>query len=389
MTTRAHPELARPEARLTVASIEAWRVVVPFARPIRFSTSSWDGWNYVVVRVRTDEGREAAAYSFIGEIPIDVMVTELVAPRLVGVDAGDLRDVVERCANAAGPPLADVVRPAASLVEVCLWDLAAQAAEVPLWRLLCGEPARREAPVMHVEHRREGDTTAAFAERVAAIAASGVPAVKVKHYGDVAETTGRLAAVRAAAPADLRLILDVGWAWPDVATAVREARAWEPFGLTWLEDPFPPNRIADAAQLRAAIDIPLGIGDMVTSLDVAERLIGSGAVDVLRVDVTTMGGIGGVARLAGLAVDAGVSISPELLVESQQHLAFAWPSVVGVEVYSPASGIWGAGTFVLPDGLTFDGPGRIVLPERPGSGLAVDWEAVDRLAARHSRVGPS
>ena len=82
-----------------------------------------------------------------------------------------------------------------------------------------------------------------------------------------------------------------------------------------------------------------------------------------------MGGIGGVARLAGLAVDAAVAISPELIVESQQHLAFAWPSVVGVEVYSPASGIWGAGAFVLPDGVTFDGPGRIVVPEQPGSGL--------------------
>jgi hypothetical protein len=120
MTVGEPSALRRPDARVVVESVEAWRVPVPFAAPIRFEGSSWDGWNYVIVRVRAAGGLEAAAYSFIGEIPIDVMAVELVAPRLVGVEAGDLRDVVERLASAAGPPLADVVRPAASLVEVCL-----------------------------------------------------------------------------------------------------------------------------------------------------------------------------------------------------------------------------------------------------------------------------
>ena len=213
---------------------------------------------------------------------------------------------------------------------------------------------------MHVEHRREGDDPERFAARVAALAGDGVPAVKLKHYGDVADTTARLAAIRAAAPAELELVLDVGWVCRDVATAVRYAAEWQPFRLAWLEDPFPPNRIDAAAALRAAVDVPLGIGDTVTSVDVAERLIASGAVDVLRVDVTTMGGYGGVARLVGLASQAGVRVSPELLVESQQHVAIAWPSVVGLEVYSAASKVWAADAFVRPAGVAFDGPGRVL-----------------------------
>ena len=75
--------------------------------------------------------------------------------------------------------------------------------------------------------------------------------MKLKHYGDVADTTARLAAIRAAAPAELELVLDVGWVCRDVPTAARYAAAWQPFRLAWLEDPFPPNRIDEAAALRA------------------------------------------------------------------------------------------------------------------------------------------
>jgi L-alanine-DL-glutamate epimerase-like enolase superfamily enzyme len=368
-----------------IASVESWLIRLPLGRPIHFSSGTWSHWNYVVVRVRADDGREAAAYAFIGEIPVDVMVCELVAPLVTGVAIDDLGTVAERCASAAGPPLSDLVRPAASMIEVCLWDLAAQRADVPLWRLLCAQPARRTAPVMFVEHRRDGDTPETFAARVAALAEDGVPSVKIKHYGDVAETTARLAAIRAAVREELELVVDAAWLWPDVASAVRDARAWEEHRLAWIEDPFPPNRIADAAGLREAIDTPLGIGDMVTSIDVAERLIRSGAVDVLRIDVTTMDGIAGVARLTALAASVGVDVSPEVFAEVHQHLAFAWPSMRGVEIYTPGSGVWSADAFIRPSAMTFADAGHIVAPEQPGSGLAIDWEAVETRADRYSR----
>jgi L-alanine-DL-glutamate epimerase-like enolase superfamily enzyme len=373
------------ETNLTIASLEAWLIRLPFDKPIRYASGTWDGWSYIVVRTRTDDGREAASYSFIGEIPLDLVVTELLAPRLVGTEIGDLRSVAERCAAAAGPALSDVVRPAASLVEVCLWDLAAQAAGVPLWRLLCDEPARAEAPLLVVEHRREGDTPETFGQRVAGMAADGVQAVKIKHYSDAAETAARLAAIRDATTEQLDIVVDVGWMWPDLPTAVRDARAWEEYAVAWIEDPFPPTRVKEAARLREAIEIPIGIGDMLTNVDLAERLIDEGAVDVLRVDVTTMGGIAGVERLVTRAAAAGVDVSPELLAELHQHLAFAWPAVRGVEIYSPASGIWGADAFLGAGGLAFEGAGRLLAPEAPGSGLDVDWDAVERRAARFSR----
>jgi L-alanine-DL-glutamate epimerase-like enolase superfamily enzyme len=368
---------------LEIASVEAWLVRLPLPRPIHFSSGTWEHWNYVVVRLQTRDGREAGAYTYLGEIPIDLMVTELVAPRVVGLAPADLRPLAERWAEAVNPPLRDVVRPAASLVEVCLWDLSAQAAGIPLWRALCEEPARRTADVMLVEHRRDGDTPQTFADRVAAMKSQGVRAVKLKHYGDLEETAARLAAIRAATT-DLELVLDVGWMWTDVASALDAARVLGDYDLAWIEDPFPPFRVAEAAHLRRAIDIPIGIGDAVTSVDLAERLIREDAVDVLRVDVTTMGGIAGVERLAELADASGVGLSPEILAEVHQHIAFAWPAVRGVEIYSPDSGVWSGDVFVRPSSLTLDGPGRVRAPEDPGSGLQFDWEAVERHAVRRS-----
>jgi L-alanine-DL-glutamate epimerase-like enolase superfamily enzyme len=369
-----------------VVSVEAWCVPVPIARPVHFEHSGWwTHWRYVVVRVRDDDGREAASYAFIGDIPVDVMVTELVAPAVVAAVIEDLRLVGERCAQAAGPALVDVVRPAASLVEMCLWDLAAQAAGLPLWRVLSGEPARDRVPVMHVEHRREDDTSGTFAERVAASAADGVPAVKLKHYGDVHETAGRLEAIRSAVGGPLDLVVDPGWQWADLEAAVFAARRWAPYELAWIEDPFPPHRVADAATLRREVETRIAVGDLVTSLDLAERLIADDAVDVLRVDLTTMGGFSGLERLTSLAASKGIEVSPELLVEQHQHLAFAWPAATHVEIYAPDSGIWSADAFVLPGAVTFADAGHIVAPQAPGSGLRIDWETVARMAVRSSR----
>ena len=369
----------------TIASVGAWLVRLPLARPLRFESGTWSHWNFVVVRVRAADGAEAAAYTHIGEIPFDLVVTELVAPDLVGRELGDLAAVTDRAAFLASPPLADIVRPAASLVEVCLWDIAAQVEGRPLWQLLAPEPARRTIPVMVVEHRLESDTPEAFATRVAAHVANGVSAVKLKHYGDADDTAARLAAIRDVVGPALDLVVDVGWAWRDVEAAVRTARMWEGHDLAWIEDPFPPERVEDAARLRAAVSAPIGIGDGVVSPDLARRLIDHGAVDVLRVDVTTMGGIAGVARLASEARDAGVQLSPEILAEVHQHLAAAWPAVTGVEIYSPESGVWPAGAFVKPGALKWEHAGALALPAARGSGLAVDWRAVEQLSLRSSR----
>jgi L-alanine-DL-glutamate epimerase-like enolase superfamily enzyme len=372
-----------------IASVEASLVRLPLGRPLRFESGSWSHWYYAVARVTTADGAVGTAYTHIGEVPVDVMVTGLVAPELVDREVGDLEGVAERCARLASPPLADIVRPAASLVEVCLWDIAAQAARVPLWRLLAPEPACPEIPVMIVEHRRDDDTPEAFAARVAEHAARGASAVKIKHYGDAADTAARLAAIRTATGPALELVVDVGWAWTDVESAVTLARAWEGHGLAWIEDPFPPERVDDAVRLRAAIDAPIGIGDGVSSIDLARRLVERGAVDVHRVDVTTMGGIAGVARLVSAAGDAGVRVSPEIFAEVHQHLAAAWPAVVGVEVYSTESRVWAADEFVRPGALRVSESGALVLPDAPGSGLAIDWDAVERHALRSSRYPDS
>jgi L-alanine-DL-glutamate epimerase-like enolase superfamily enzyme len=107
------------------------------------------------------------------------------------------------------------------------------------------------------------------------------------------------------------------------------------------------------------------------------------------VDVTTMGGIAGVARLVSAAGDAGVRVSPEIFAEVHQHLAAAWPAVVGVEVYSTESRVWAADEFVRPGALRVSESGALVLPDAPGSGLAIDWDAVERHALRSSRYPDS
>ena len=368
----------------TLATVEAWLVPLPLRRPVQFAATTWTTWNYVVIRVRDVDGRVGSAYAFKGEVPLDLMVTELVGPAVVGRQLGDLRSVSERCAQLAGPPMCDVVRPAASLVEVCLWDIAGQSRSLPLWAVLQPQPVRSSVSVMLVEHRRDGDTATAFAERVATLVDDGIEIVKIKYYGDGKVTAAVLAAIRSAAGERLDIVVDVGWAWTTLDQAIGDANLWAEHRLAWIEDPFPPYRIRETARLREATGVPVGVGDAITSIDLAERLIEDGAVDILRVDVTTLGGVAGLERLAEIARPARVELSPELCAEVHQHMAFALPEVRGVEMYTKGSGVWSGDALIRPGALRFE-RGNLIPPDRPGSGLDVDWDATRQHAVRYSR----
>ncbi len=67
----------------SIASVEAALVRLPLPQPLRFEAGSWSHWYYAVARVTTADGVVGSAYTHIGEVPVDVMVTELMAPALV------------------------------------------------------------------------------------------------------------------------------------------------------------------------------------------------------------------------------------------------------------------------------------------------------------------
>src|SRR5262249_21251974 len=70
----------------------------------------------------------------------------------------------------------------------------------------------------------------------------------------------------------------------NVSRAIQVLRDFEPFHLKWIEQPLPPRDLAGHARLRAAASIPIGTGEDEWDSKGYQRLIRSGAVDVVQMD---------------------------------------------------------------------------------------------------------
>src|SRR5581483_5904612 len=132
-----------------VRSVRADTVVLPLPRPLRLGAMTIEAREYALVRIATESGLTGKAYCLTRSVPVAEMVERLFAPHVVGRDPASVCEIWQECFRAnVMVARTGVVRRALGLVDVALWDLAAQAAGVPLHEYLGAERAR--VPVMIV-----------------------------------------------------------------------------------------------------------------------------------------------------------------------------------------------------------------------------------------------
>jgi L-alanine-DL-glutamate epimerase-like enolase superfamily enzyme len=367
-----------------IETVETWACSVPLPAPLSFGNFVVSSREYAAVRISTRGGLVADCLGHTRRSPVDVAISDLLTPRLLGKDAVDLG---ERRSDLMRATLAiehdGVIGRARSLVDICLWDIRGQALNVPIWRLLGGH--RREVPVALVEGyaiggEREGD----LPSRLLARAAEGYSFFKVEaaHYGDP-EPVGRiLAAVRA--EADVKFTCDLAWSWQTARQGIEAASAWEGLGIAWIEDPMPRERLSEIAFLRQHSRIPIGVGDEATRVADLESLMNSGCIDVLRIDATTIGGFSSALALAEQAMRRGFRISYHVNPEVHRHCVFANDAADHIEVF-PADRPFDC-SHVLIEQPSFGDirHGALGPVAAPGTGLRLNTEAVKRHAYRHS-----
>lgn len=368
----------------TIERVEAWYLRVPLGTPIRLGDMVIAERDFVVLRVRTAGGLDGVAYSLTRGAPLDLVLTETIGPRVLGREALDTRAradelrVSVRSLGAVG-----LIGRAISLVDIALWDIAGQASGMPIWRMLGG--ARHAAPVLLVApYAAPDEPDEGYAERIAEVAGRGYRYVKLYPTADPDVMRRRLAAIRAATGPALRLVVDMAWSFGGVLDAIRAVRSWEAYELTWVEDPYGADEWAAIKTLADAVQTPIAVGDEVSVRGTMERLIEERAVDVVRLDVTSIGGFAAYDALRGQADRAGLLVSPHAYGEIHQHCIFGWPGHGPVELFPPDSPTWGAGRFLAHQLDAVGDSGLLEAPSEPGLGLRLDHGAVERLAIRHT-----
>lgn len=376
---------------MIIEKIEAWACDTPISHPIDLGNFTVRQRSYLAVRVHTSGGLVADCVTQSRGSPLDIVITDVLAPRLVGKDARDCAAIHGQLQiELTALELHGAIGRAWSALEICLQDLRAQACGWPLWRLLGGAP--RSVPVLVVEgYAIRGEPDDQFVDRLVARADQGFTMIKVEtgHYADDAVMLRHLEQFRTRAGDKPRLVLDMAWSWSEYKSKLRTLQALEDMGIDWVEDPFASNQLNLYRALKDSSALPIGGGDETSQQDTTYTLIEADAMDVVRIDATTMGGIEGARTLGAAAHRRGARVSYHVHPEVHEHLVFGLGLADHIEMF-PTDREFDR-LHDLTNRAAFDRivDGQLSPVEEPGTGLKIDDAKLAPFVRRHSTFSRS
>jgi L-alanine-DL-glutamate epimerase-like enolase superfamily enzyme len=341
----------------------------------------------LVVKVHTDAGivglGEVDSSSHVAraiiEAPLSHKICRGLAECVVGQDPFEIDRLIHRMYEGAiffGRQGA--VIQAMSGIEIALWDVMGKAVGRPVYQLLGGgfrKTFRAYASILF------GDTPEQTTRIGRQLAEQGYRAVKFG-WGPMGQgEASDIAHVRAAREgigAGVELMVDAGLCW-DTATAIRRAQQFEPFNLTWLEEPLHPDNLHGYARLSERAPMRIAAGEEICDVKEFQTMMDVGGIDVAQVDVTRVGGLARSKRIGWDSVErhrlcvnhsykTGVNIAASL------HFVASLPNTHYFE-YCVEQG-------ALRQRLTRQRfpvvDGNISVPEEPGLGIELDEEVVAR-----------
>lgn len=363
-----------------IESVETYVLRVPLAKPVADSIYYREFWNIPVTEIRTADGVVGTGYSGVwtGEDLLAETVDAHLAPLIIGKDA-ELIGELWRTLYWSPPHWvgrAGVVHMAQGMIDIALWDIAAQRAGMPLWQLLGGSHSSLET-----YNTNGGWLNFGVDELITDITGmieAGWSKVKMKVGGpDPRIDLARVRRVRDAIGPEITLMVDVNQRW-DLIRAKEMARALLDCGVSWIEEPLRPDDVCGHADLVRHSAIPIALGENLYNIDAFAGFLSAGAVDIVQVDVTRVAGITEWLRIAQLAAGLGRWVVPHAgdMMQLHQHLA------AGIGADTPAMIEylpWGLEAFREPVNLVGN---RIVLPDTPGASSAISPEARRRWGSR-------
>ncbi|HWD00723.1 MAG TPA: mandelate racemase/muconate lactonizing enzyme family protein [Candidatus Sulfopaludibacter sp.] len=379
---------------MKIASVRSYLLSYPLVEPIRLPF--WGGERTIVkrdamfIRVETDDGLVGYAPG-AGHERAQREIEETIGPFLVGralTDPDALR--VQFLEAHSGQP--DLFKTYCS-VEIGLYDLAGQARGVPVSELLGG---RVRDTIRLYGSAGMYMSPEAYAAEAAAVAKQGFRAYKMRPAMGPEQDMEAVRLMRKAVGPDFDLMVDAHTWWRmgdrnySLDTVEQLARYMADHEVAWLEEPLPPEDHAAYLQLKEKDILPLASGEHELSEETYLDLIAMQCVDYVQMDVCCQGGYSQGRRILTEISRHGLSFAfhswgTALEVAAAAHLGVCWPGYVASWLEYPcysAPGLVGMYPFplaaeILKEPLEID-RGDLVVPRRPGLGVAVDESVVDR-----------
>ena len=354
-----------------MATIEAVRTDlfrVPLKRHLTDSTHGvMMDFELITVRIQDSDGATGVGYTYTvnhGGAAVATMIERDLSGCLIGSDA----DRIERrwqdmwwrlhYAGRGGHQTSAI-----SAVDIALWDLLGVRSRLPLWRLFGGfDPV---VPVYAGGIDLELPLPALL-EQTDRFLGEGFTAIKMKvGRPDLRHDVERVASMREHLGDGFPLMVDANMKW-GVDEALRAARAFAPFDLTWIEEPTIPDDLAGNARIVAHGGHAIAAGENLHTVYDFVNAINAGALTLPEPDVSNIGGYTTFRKVAALAEAHNLRLTSHGVHDLTVHAMAAAPN----RTYMEAHG------FGLEDYIAEPVPvveGFVTAPERPGHGVELDF----------------
>jgi galactonate dehydratase len=355
--------------------------------------------NWIFVRVLTDQpglwGWGEATLEWHTRAVVGAI--EDVAQLLVGQDPRRIEHLWQMMHRQHFWHANGVVRATAgSGIDIALWDILGKVHGVPCHQLWGGPVRDFIRTYCHLGGGRLEDFYAidpSDSERFAQLAMRSVeegftaiktmavpPTAPLEGLAPVRHAESCVRAMREAVGDTIDLMVDCH-ARQSPRMGLIMARALEPYGLYWLEEPCWPECRGGLADIQRAVRTPIATGERLIGIHAFRDLLSESACSVIQPDVTHCGGLSEARRIAALAEAYRVSMAPHnpqgpVSTAASLELGFATPSYIICEaVHQDVP--WRAE--VVREGFRVETRGRIVRPgNSPGLGIEIDLDEVKK-----------
>ncbi len=364
--------------------------------------------NILWVRLHDEDGLVGLGETFFMPAAVEAYLHEVVAPKLIGRDPLAIDAISRDLVNYLGSRSSGVETRGNSAVDIALWDLFGKAMQQPIAQLLGGFTRRtirtyntcagplyiREAGGQRSANwglPAQGgplDDLHAFLNRPAELARElldeGITAMKIWPFDRAAEAghgqhidgaalreaLAIFEKIRTEAGDAMDIMVEFHSLWR-LTPAIRIARALEPYGTYWHEDPIRMDSLASLRRYAQASPAPVCASETLAGRAAFRDLLETDAVGVVMLDLAWCGGLSEGRKIASMAEAWQLSVAPHdctgpVVLCASTHLGLNAPNALIQESVRAFHRGW------YRDAVTALPPienGQIGVPDGPGLGM--------------------
>ncbi len=283
---------------------------------------------------------------------------------------------------------------AISGIDIALWDILGKIHGVPCHKLWGGSVRDYIRLYSHLGGGKMEDfydTDCSDAKRFGELAAQAVEDGFTAFKSMAVPETGPLEglrpiryaeacvkAMREAVGDNIDIMVDCH-ARPSPRMGMMFAKALEPYGLYWFEEPCWPETVDDIANIQRAVSTPIATGERLVSQYSVREYVEKRACSVMQCDITHIGGFTEMRRVAAMTDSVRMAIAPHnpqgpVSTAASLEFGFATPSYIICEsVHNDVP--WRDD--IVTEGYVVEKQGRLVRPgTKPGLGIEINEKEV-------------